>query len=214
LGYRLYDRGNDVRLPEGAKPFSFFDILHISSGDLRGLMFGGCLWVRFGPSVSPGENGASSERGKSRLSMPYTFQAWCLSKHRDSAVLRPTLNARTQIEYEANWVRYFIPSVLANHSHALRHWCIKIGARSDSSKSRRQGNAKMRWRQRKKDSARVTKLWSDSPFPSQTAKRSKEISRQQRDSEAEQVVPQCRQKMAAQTWECRAPLCSFNDSVR
>ena len=172
------------------------------------------LWVPLHLYVSPWENGSSSEAGESRLSMPYTFQAWCLSKHRESVMLRPTLNAGEQREYEAKWGLYFIPSAPANQSHALRHWCIKIGARSDISKSIRQGNAKMRWRQRKKDSARVTKLWSDSPFPSQTAKRSKEISRQQRDSEAEQVVPQCRQKMAAQTWECRVPLCSFNDSVR
>jgi len=117
------------------KQFSFFDILQISSGEPRNLIFGGCLWVRLGPSVSPGENEASSEAGKSRLSTPYNFQAWCFSKHRDSVVFRPTLNAQAQREYEANWVRYFIPSVLANQSHALRHWCIKIGARSDSAKS-------------------------------------------------------------------------------
>lgn len=37
-----------------------------------------------------------------RHPMPYTFEAWCLGKHRDSVVLRPTLNARAPREYEAN----------------------------------------------------------------------------------------------------------------
>jgi hypothetical protein len=79
---------------------------------------------------------------------------------------RPTLYARAQRVYEKNFAVCYVPSFLANQSHALGHWCIKIGARSDSSESIRQGNAKMSWRQRKKErQLEIYKVMKRFPFP-------------------------------------------------